>query len=271
MDYPRMNQWKQPLFPHPDTGEEQAWVRASTLAKAMDDGGGLINWAGAMVAAGAYLRPDLAGKLGARWPMTEDNKGEIYGLVEELKDAGGGSIGRNAGDTLHEMIRRINQGEKFRPMPPWATDVSAFQNLMQRHQISINPEYVERTVCCPEIGVAGSFDFLARKRGELFVADLKTGKLGDYVWPAWVVQLTVYASAAYLYDWDTGEFSPMPAVSRKRALVVSVPAGTGEAELYSVDIEPGVRAIKAALWVRDWRKQAKTLARKARLTTKASA
>lgn len=271
MDYPKANQWGQPIIPHPETGIEQAWIRATTVAKALDDGGGLINWTGAMVAAGAYLRPDLAGKLGARWPMTDENKGEIYGLVEELKDAGGGSIGRNAGDTLHEMLRRINLGEKFTPMRPWADDIRAERDLMARAGITIRPDHVERTVCLPEFGVAGSFDFLADKAGELLVADYKTGKLGDYSWAAWVTQLALYANATHLYDWATGTFSPMPPVSRTRALIVSVPAGTGTAELYVVDIEPGLRAIKAALWVRDWRKQAKTLARKARLTTKASA
>lgn len=270
MDYPKADHYGRPIMPHPETGVEQAWTRASTVGKALSDGAGLINWTGAVVAAGGYLRPDLSGKLGARWPMTDDNKGEIYKLVEELKDAGGGSIGRNAGDTLHEMLRRINQGEKFTPMPPWAADVAAERDLMRRAGIVIRPEWVERTVCLPEYGIAGSFDFLA-ERDELLVADYKTGKLGDYSWAEWVVQLSLYANASWLYDWTTGQWSPMPPVSRKQALVVSVPAGSASAELYVVDIEPGVRAIKAALWVRDWRKEAKTLARKARLTTKASA
>lgn len=260
MDYPKADRYGRPIMPHPLTGEEQSWTRATTVAKALDDGGGLINWTAAMVAGGAYLRSDLVGQVGARWPMTDENKGDIYSLIEDLKDAGGGSVGRNAGDTLHEMFRRINLGEKFTPMPPWSEDVKAERALMKRHGITIRPEYVERTVCLPDLGIAGSFDFLA-EWDELLIGDYKCGKLGDYSWAAWVTQLAIYANATHMYDWNTGEFTPMPPVSKKRALIVSVPAGSATAELYDVDIEPGMRAIKAALWVREWRKDAKKLAR----------
>lgn len=266
--YPKADQYTRPIMPHPETGVEQAWTRASTVGKALSDMGGLINWTGAVVAAGAYLRSDLAGQIGARWPMTDDNKGEIYKLVEDLKDAGGGSIGRNAGDTLHEMFRRTNLGEKFKPMPPWDVDVKAERDLLARTGVTVDPRYVERTVCLPEYGIAGTFDFLGERDGELLVADYKTGKVSDYSWAEWVVQVTLYANATHLYDWATGKFSPMPPVSRKQALIVSVPAHSGSAELYVVNIEPGVRAIKAALWVREWRREAKKLARKVKLNAK---
>lgn len=270
MDYPKADRWGNPVFPHPETGAEQSWTRATTVAKALDDGGGLINWTGAMVAGGAYLRNDLIGQVGARWPMDETNKGEIYGLVQKLKDAGGGSVGRNAGDTLHEMRRRMNQGEELRPMSPWAEDIKAMLDVEERAGITIDPQWVERTVCLPELGIAGSFDFLAEVDGwpvpdELVVSDYKCGKVGDYSWPAWVTQLSIYAAAPLIWDWDKREFEPMPPVSRKRAFIVSAPAGTASAEIYVVNIEEGMRAIKAALWVREYRKTAKHLARPARL------
>jgi hypothetical protein len=245
-DYPKADKWKRPVFPHPETGEEQAWTRASTVAKSLDDGGGLINWTGAMVAGGCYLRPDIVGKVGARWPMTDANKPELYGLIEELKEAGGASVGRNAGDTLHEMIRRINQGEPLKPMPPWDADVKAYLDLVDRAGLVIDPDMVERTVCLPEIGVAGSFDLAPAIRGrggELIITDLKTGKLGDYSWPAWVVQLAIYANADWLYDWDTRRFEPMPPVSRDRALILSLPAGSASAELYVVNISSAWKAV----------------------------
>lgn len=274
MDYPNHDRWGNPIFPNPETGEDQSWVRATTIAKALDDGGGLPTWTGAMVAGGAYLRGDLVGQIGARWPMTDENKSEIYGIVEKLKDAGGGSVGRNAGDTLHEMLRRRNQGDDFNPLPPWDADINAHDQLLAAFGIEVNPEFVEQTVCIPSLGIAGSADLFAgvpRLSSELVVTDYKTGKVADYVWAAWVVQLTIYAHAEWTYNWSTGESKKMPPVDRQQGLIIHVPAGSGSAELYEVDLEPGWRAIKAALWVRDWRKQAKTLARKARPTTKASA
>lgn len=263
-----MDNWKRPRFPHPETGVEQAWTRASTVAKALDDGGGLINWTAAMVAGGCYLRNDLVGKIGARWPMTDENKGEVYGLIEELKDAGGGSVGRNKGDTLHEMLRRILQGEDINPMPPWDADVKAGLDLMDRAGITVEPEFVEKTICHPKLGIAGSFDMLpkvAHWGDERIIADWKTGRLGDYCWPAWVVQMAIYANAPLLFDWSKGTFTEMPPVNTRRAFILSLPAGSASAELYVVDISNAWKAVKAALWVRQWRKEAKDLARPARL------
>lgn len=265
IDYPRHDGHGRPIMPHPDTGEEQSWTRASTVAKALDDGGGLINWTGAMVAGGAYLRPDLVGEIGVQWPMTDANKSDIYKKVEDLKDAGGGNVGRNNGNVLHDMFQRINLGDtKFKPMRPWADDIAAEHALRARNGIAIDPQYVERTVCLPDLDVAGSFDFIAQRNDEMLIADYKTGKLGSYSWAAWVTQLSLYANAKHLFDWATGLFSPMPPVSKSKALIVHVPAGTGTAALYEVDIEPGMRAVKAALWVREWRKEAKKLAREVR-------
>ena len=269
MDYPNADRWGNPIFPDPITGEERSWTRATTVAKALDDGGGLINWTGAMVAGGCYLRNDLVGKVGARWPMTDDNKGEIYGLVQELKDAGGGSVGRNLGDTLHEMLRRILKGEDIKPMPPFDADVKAGLDLLERAGMTIRPELVERTICIPDLGIAGSCDMFADvprwSTDELFTVDWKTGKVGSYSWAAWVAQLTIYAHATHIWDWDTRSFEAMPPVNRRRGFIASVPAGSASAQLYVVDLEPGRQAIKAALWVREWRKQAKNLARAARI------
>lgn len=270
MDYPRMNQWKQPMFRHPETGKIQGWIRASTVGKELEGGGdGLINWTGAMVAAGCYLRNELAGQIGARWPMTDENKAEIYKLVEELKDAGGGSVGKKQGDTLHEFLRRLNQGEDIKPMSPWAEDIKAVRDVEERAGITVHPQWVERTVCHPDLGIAGSFDLLADvakwPSDELLVDDYKTGKVGDYSWPGFVVQLALYANAPLLYNWDADEFEPMPPVSKKRALITHAPAGTATAEIYVVDISEAWKAIKAALWIREYRKTAKHLARPARL------
>lgn len=271
--YPDHDRWGNPIFPDPETGNDRSWTRATTIAKVLDDGGGLPTWTGAMVAGGAALRLDLVGQVAARWPMTDENKSEIYGFVEMLKEAGGGSVGRNNGDALHEMLRRRNQGKKLRPLPPWDADIAAHDELITKAGIVIRPELAEQTVCIPSLGIAGSADLFveAPKFGDdLLVADYKTGRVADYVWAAWVVQLTIYAHAEWIWDWDTRTFTKMPPVNRQRGLVIHLPALTGSASLYTVDLEPGWRALKAALWVRDWRRQAKTLASKAGLNGKDS-
>lgn len=266
-DYPKKNQWGQPLIPDPTTGEEKAWVRVTTVAGTMDDKNGLLNWTGVMVAGGGILRPDIAGKIAARWPLTDDNKAEMYTLAEELKEAGGASVGRNLGDTLHEMVRRRNQGETFKPMPPWDADLRAFEGLLETAGLTVHPELVERTVVLPELGVAGSFDLLVgvvKAGGELCVADLKTGKLGSYSWGSIAVQLALYSRAEHIYDWDTGKFTPMPPVNQRRGLIIHLPAGTATATLHVVDLVAGWEAAQLAMAVRQWRAR-RDLARPARI------
>jgi hypothetical protein len=95
--------------------------------------------------------------------------------------------------------------------------------------------------------------------------DYKTGAVRDYVWSAWIVQTCLYAHASWIYSWETGEFTPMPPVRQDRALIISVPAGTATADLFVLDISTAWKAVKAAIWVRQWRKEARDLARPARL------
>lgn len=268
-DYAKADKWGRPVMPHPDTGVDQSWTRVTTVAKTLDDMNGLLNWTGTMVAGGAVLRPDIAGKVAARWPLTDDNKAEMYSLAEELKEAGGASVGRNLGDTLHEMAKRRNLGEAFKPMPPWDADLAAYENLMARYDLRVAPALVERTVVLPDLGIAGSFDFLASAMGassggELHVADLKTGKVGSYSWGAFCVQLALYSRGTHLYDWDTKTFSPMPPVNQHRGLIIHLPAGTAKATLHVVDLDAGWEAAQLALSVRQWRAR-KDLARPAKM------
>jgi hypothetical protein len=255
-DYAKADRWGRPIIPHPETGVEQSWTRVTTVAKTLDDMNGLLNWTGTMVAGGAVLRPDIAGKVAARWPLNDDNRAEMYALAEELKEAGGASVGRNLGDTLHEMVKRRNKGEDFRPMAPWDADLAAYESLMAKYGLVVNPGLVERTVILPEIGVAGSFDLLAgvvKANDELHVTDLKTGKVGRWSWGAFCVQLALYSRASWLYDWDTGKFSEMPPVNQKRGLIIHLPAGAAKATLHVVDLEAGWKAAQLALAVRQWR------------------
>src|SRR5574338_583746 len=56
---PKRDRYGRYLIPHPDTGKETAWTRATTFAKTVSDTFGLTKWELRMVSLGLAKRPDL--------------------------------------------------------------------------------------------------------------------------------------------------------------------------------------------------------------------
>lgn len=269
MDYPRSDRWKRPLILLPDAKKEEAFTRVTTVAKTLSGQEALSEWKARMVAEGACLRPDILSKYKATLPSNPDDKKRKAiqnGLCDSLKEAAAASTGANEGEAFHQVSARWDSGEKFRPLPPHDTWIKSYAACLDRHDIEIAPEYIERTVVLPELGIAGSFDRLVgsrKKRNGLWVFDVKTGKDLSYSWAEIAIQLALYAHAEWLYDWDTRECSPMPEVDRQTGLVLWLPVATGEASLHVVDIAAGWEAAQLAMAVRSWRNR-KDLAREAR-------
>lgn len=255
MDYPRSDQWQRPLILPEGGKKEVGHTRVTTIAKTLDGGEALTEWKQVMVAGGAAMRPDIVAQVAANWPRTQENKKLLNKLAESLKEAAAASAGANLGDALHAMVARINRGERFKPIPPWDVDIKAYQELLDTAGITVVRDMVERTCVLPDYKIAGSFDFLGEKAGQFLVCDLKTGQDLGYSWLSISMQLSLYASAATLYDWDSRTHTPMPKVNQRQGLVVHLPAGGGQASLHVVDLEAGRAAVELALAVRDWRKR----------------
>src|SRR5690606_28752448 len=103
----------------------------------------------------------------------------------------------------------------------------------------------------------GTLDRLLRQgagdRGPRIVADLKTGKdVVRYGMTEIAIQLAIYANATHVWDGET--YTPMPTVYTDRALVIHLPVGEARCDIHRVDIKAGMRALRAAVWVREWRK-----------------
>jgi hypothetical protein len=253
----------------------KSWTRATTIASTLEDRYGLERWAKRNVVLGIAARPDLYALAASAKP---EDKDLLHSIIDDAEEAAKALSGSNLGSALHRITARIDTGEELDVPAAWRPDVDAYCQTLADAHIKIHPEYVERVVLAYKPGIAGTLDRLVTYEGETYVADLKTGASAlDYGATDIAVQLTIYANASHMWrgssedadnnrdrygryllpdpDLEPGEYEPMPEVSKTRALVIHLPVEQARCDLYWIDIEAGVEAVKTALWVREWRKR----------------
>jgi hypothetical protein len=241
-------------IPHPDTGKPARWTRATTFAKAIAETEALQRWAERHVAKGLSERPDLMARV-ARTPL--DQRRVLDSVTREAKTAAGAWKKAGYGTTLHGLTERVDLGDldPFKAGPPWGAMLRAYVEILKEQRIEILPEYVEGTVVVKKYMVAGTFDRIVRMpSGELWIADLKTGRDLSWSMGEIAIQLSLYANADAIYDFDKAEFKPMPKVNMEQALVIHLPVEGSTVSLHRVNIQLGWEAAELCHAVRNWRK-----------------
>lgn len=241
------------LLPHPETGIEQSWTRATTIANTLSDRYALEQWAQRNTVRGIGLRPDLYALASS---STADDKSQLNSIVKQAQEAAHASSSANLGTALHRLTERIDKGELLDVADEWRADVDAYLAAFADNGIKV--ESIEQIVVRPDLGVAGTFDRIVSLNGSLYVADLKTGaNTIQYGMGEVAIQLALYAGASHVWTDLAGApdnaYDPMPAVSQDTALVIHLPVGTGVCTLHWVDLEAGREGIEIAMAVRDWR------------------
>lgn len=252
---PPRDRWGRYLIRPADGGKPRSYTRATTWAGAIDDKEGLINWSMRMCALGLAARHDLYAQVAS---CHADDRDTLKKLVEEAKEAGGGSTGANLGTALHRFTQRIDCGDEVLVPAQWKPDIDAYHRVLAEAQLEVVVAYVERIVVLEALGIAGTFDRIYRTSdGRLVIGDLKTGQSLDFSRLSIAVQLALYAHADSMYTWQTETHEPMPDVDKERALVVHVPVGKGEASVEEFDIAWGWERAQQAGLVRESRSAAK--------------
>jgi hypothetical protein len=243
--------------PTPAKGDT-SWTRATTFAKSISDTYTLSQWSQRMVAKGLASRADLV--LGAAACPISD-KGTLDSIVEQAKDAAATRASANLGTAMHAFTEAADRGEQPEVPAPYDRDLDAYLALIAEHDIQVLPDYIERSVVNGKFNIAGTFDRIVMWKGQPTVLDLKTGRDLQYGWNEIGIQLAIYANASAIWDWDAGQFLPMPSELRKdRALVIHLPVGKGEASLYEVQLEAAWAACQLCQDVRKWRSERKLAA-----------
>ncbi len=236
------------------TGRDEAWTRATTFAKSISDTFTLSQWSQRMVVKGLSMRPDLIALAAA---TRVDDKRTLDDIANQAKDAAAVRARANLGTAVHGFTEMHDRGEDLSGVPvQFMPDVAAWATALANHGLMPEPGLIEQTVVNTRWGVAGTFDrvFSVRNRTEHVVGDLKTGRDLQYGWNEIAIQLVIYATADAIYDWVTNWFYPMPKrLDQSRALVIHLPAGTGEADTYTVKLAEAAEAADLCLGVRKWR------------------
>lgn len=242
------DRWGRPLIQPPDGGKPIPYTRVTTVAKTLEDEGGLAKWKMRMTALGLVARPDLH----ALVATANGDKGTLDRLCDEALEAAGGSVRANLGTALHAATEHLDRGgdpgEMIDALRP---DLDAYSAATAG--LGIDPAHVERFVVLDdEWQVAGTFDRLVTlPDGRLVVADIKTGTDLRYSWRSIAVQLALYSRGTY---YDDGARTHMPEVDPGVGLVIHLPAGEGRCDLWEVDLVQGWEAAERSMWTRRWRK-----------------
>lgn len=245
---------------HPATGKKQAWQRATTFAKMLQDQYGLMEWQQRMTAKGLALRPDLLDLVSTL--DVKNDRAQINKLLEEAKSAAGSKVAANQGTVVHKHTEDVDFGMPLGDIPVrYQADVAAYRRAMERAQMTTHRHLIERVTAVPALDVAGTLDRIVQDRhGRYRILDVKTGNM-DFGQLEIAIQLAVYAvgvNTAGLYDLDAGVWqSPGFRVETDYALVAHIPFGKGTCDLLSVPIDLGWSAVQTAVQVRDWRKKKK--------------
>jgi hypothetical protein len=252
----KRDQWGRYRIPHPDTGKETSWTRATTLANTLADRFGLEQWSKRNVVLGLGARHDLYAQAASCKP---DDKDALNRIVKDAEEAAKSSAGANLGTALHRFTERIDAGEDLAAPPPWDADVNAYKQAMDSHSVGVFPDWIEHVLLVPELQVAGTCDRLCTSPLWALprIGDLKTGKdVLQYGMTEIALQLSIYAHATHWFDPATGTVHKVTEViDLDKAIVMHLPVGKATCTLYEVDIAAGWDAVQLAVQVRNWRKR----------------
>lgn len=231
----------------------RSYSRASSYGDALDDKGNLIAWSQANAIRGVIAQPGLQqrfAELDDGW-VDQDKKAQIKRVIEDAARAGGSEVKANKGSDVHRWTELLDLGllhdrsdvpEEFRAdlmAYEWATEdvehllIERF-TVLDSHKVAGTPDRVSRIPGkeCPECGL------------DTYIWDLKTGRVSFPQKMA--VQLAIYSRAQLYTQLEDGTAlrEPQPDVCQHRGVILNLPAGSAQVDLFWIDLEKGWLAIE---------------------------
>jgi hypothetical protein len=225
-----------PLVEPPGGGGRIAYQRATTFSGALDAGAGLADWKLRHAVHNISQRPDLI--LAAATadpnekPRQRGGRSELGKIVDKVLEPADAAA--NTGTALHSLTEKLDRCEKLGAVPePFAADLKAYEAATA----GIEWAAVEAFRVYDPWRLAGTADRIGFFRGQLVIADIKTGSIS---YPTkFALQLAIYAhSVPYDTSTDT-RGAAETGLDLTRALIIHLAAGQGRCTLHWIDIEKG--------------------------------
>ena len=256
------------LLPHPESGRELSWTRATTFAKTISDTYTLNLWGRRMSVKGITMREDLYALAAA---TSLDDRETLNKICEDAAEHAGAKSAAALGTALHGFTESHDRGLPVNVPAKWRPDLAAYVQALDEHAIEVVPGMIERIVIVKKYAVAGTFDRIYRitrrcvvelpgmkpftlEPGTLVMGDLKTGRDLSYGWGEIAVQLWLYANADAIWNRETGEYEPMPEIDKRAAIVAHLPVGQHQCTLFDINLTVAAEAAELCERVRAWRK-----------------
>lgn len=235
----------------------EPYTRMSTLAGALDDKSGLIDWVAAKAMIGVAKNESiyaqvshLASAFPDPWSVPEGKK-PLKELVRKAQELGGSSDAAGLGTAFHgltEILDTDGKQPEFIPtqLHPW---IDAYREALTGWE----PVLVEPFVVNDDLHVAGNPDRYLRhkKTGIVYCADIKSGT-DEPNYPLKVTIQVALAAHSIQYDQATGLRTPIEC-DQRWGLLIHAPIRQPEpkCDLYWLDLSRGWELAQLAVRVRE--------------------
>ena len=266
-DVPR-DRFTRYLLPVPgDESRERAFTRATTVAGSLDDKYNVGRWRERLIAEGFRAQPELLESVDLM-ADDRDRRDSLQDAAEKAFLAAGGGDAAARGTQLHTCTELVDTGVWTVDDVPdeYRKEVAAYRAALDKHGITVHPDSVERILYHSAGDIVGTADRIpvTLPDGTTMVADVKSGRDLSYAWGSISMQLSIYADADAMAEWDeatnTYTWTGVPVVNKDYALVFHIPVDQGRCDVHLLDLRPGRMAVDLALDVREYRRK-KGLAR----------
>ena len=267
----------------PEGGPKVPYTRVSTLAKALDDKSGLVNWKASMAVLGLMKSKALQARtasLLAGGGGYQLNKTPLREIVDSATDLAGSGDSALRGTSVHEFTDLLDAGtldwtfvpdDLKGPLEAYAEATSHLTVLQTEVFVTVDAE-----VNGEPLRASGSMDRVFSVDGNPVVADLKTGA-NEPKYPLGVTtQVAIYSRGLRYRDSDFKGSPPFAdgvanpdgsawrkplaenGVNQHMGLMVHLPLekvrNKFRCDVYVLPLEHGWRAVEAAVSVREIKK-----------------
>lgn len=238
----------------------EPYTRISTLAGALEDKSGLIDWSAARAMIGLVKNESLyaqvahlASAFPDPWAVPEGKK-PLKELVKRAQDIGGSNNASGLGTAFHgltELLDGTGQLPEYIPtqLRPWIEEYA-------RVMADFESVLVEPFVVNDSLKTAGSPDRYLRHKptGTVYCADLKSGT-DEPSYPMKVTVQVAIASRAVQYDQATGNRTPIECDPNWGIMIhTPIRSATPRCDLYWLDLSKGYDLAELGVRVREAKK-----------------